>query len=103
MKQLEPSEPRLVYAVDIDGILCVEKDYGSYEQRNLHAKPIERNIDTCNQLFNQGHVIILHTARFEQDRAATVFWLTEHGVLYHAMVMNKLKADRYIDDKNDTF
>lgn len=102
MKQQKPSVQKLVYAVDIDGVLCVDKDYGSYETRNLYADPIISNIAACRSLYDLGHTIILHTSRPEEDRAATEYWLKKHGVLYHAMVMGKLKANWYIDDKNNS-
>lgn len=83
------------YAVDIDGILC-EISTLPFIQR----QPITKNIVAINRLYDQGHTIILHTARLNEDRFDTEYWTRLHGIKYHAIVYNKLKADFYIDDHN---
>lgn len=85
-----------LYSVDIDGILCKVTDY----KQQLTAQPILDNITKVNKLYDDGQIIILHTARREADRSITIHWLAKNNVKYHAIVMGKLKADIYIDDKN---
>ena len=47
--------------------------------------------------------VVLHTSRPEFLRKKTVEELSSMGILYNALVMDKLKADFYIDDKNSDF
>jgi uncharacterized HAD superfamily protein len=57
-----------------------------------------------NNLFNKKDtVIILHTSRPEMLREKTVRELQDAGIKYDALVMEKLKADFYIDDKSADF
>ena len=85
----------MIYAVDIDGTLCKEEEkWWEYQK----AVPIREAIDKVNALFGQDHQIILYTARFEEDRKVTEFWLDKHKVRYHKLVMGKLRADIYIDN-----
>lgn len=81
----EYSPGNLVVAIDIDGTAL------EYPEK-------------VNAIYNtRGHVVILHTARPESIREQTVQELAAKGVQYHALVMDKLRADYYIDDKNATF
>ncbi len=57
--------------------------------------------EKVNKLFdNQDNLIIIYTARPEYLRAETEKQLREKGIHYHALKMDKLRADVYIDDKN---
>lgn len=59
------------------------------------------NAEAVNNLFNQkDNVIIIHTSRPECIRNQTIQELQELNIKYHALVMEKFKADVYIDDKN---
>lgn len=54
-----------------------------------------------NALFdNQANFIVIHTARPEYLRKETVQALAEKGINYSALVMGKVRADVYVDDKN---
>jgi len=73
-----------VYAIDLDGVL-----------------DIPANVVKVNKLFNNpDNVIIIHTSRCSLIRKETEEFLQKQGVMYHALVMDKLRADYYIDDKN---
>ena len=82
-------------AVDIDGILTLEKEGHDYAQRT----PNLENISLINKLYEQGNIIILWTARFRRDRRITKHWLSQHAVSYHKLIMRKLQYDVLIDDK----
>ena len=86
----------MIYAVDIDGTICIEKpeQWRNYE----NAIPITKAIDKVNSLFGLDHRIILFTSRFGEDRMVTEKWLHKHKVRYHKLVMDKLRADVYIDN-----
>jgi uncharacterized HAD superfamily protein len=85
----------LIYAIDIDGTLCKESNEWWHYAK---AEPIEEAINKVNQLFGQDHQIILHTARFEEDRSVTRTWLKKYKVRYHRLIMGKPRADVYVDN-----
>lgn len=96
----------MTYVFDIDGTICSKTD-GDYE----NAKPIEDRIRKVNFLYDQGHKIILLTARgmgrsgnsisfaneafYELTRQQLLGW----GVKFHDLFLGKPAGDFYIDDK----
>ena len=59
------------------------------------------NPKKVNQLYeNSNNFIVIHTARSFRIRKQTELELTKAGISYHALVMDKVRADIYIDDKN---
>ena len=57
--------------------------------------------EKVNALFEDWeNFIVIHTARSESVRKETVKELQRLGIKYHALVMEKIRADVYIDDKN---
>ncbi len=73
-----------VYSIDLDGVLDKKE-----------------NIKKVNVLFeNPDNYIVIYTARSNNIRKETETFLYEQGVKYHALVMEKMRADYYIDDKN---
>lgn len=57
--------------------------------------------EKVNALFeNRNNFIVLYTARTEKVREATVRRLKVRNVKYHALVMEKIRADVYIDNNN---
>lgn len=71
-----------VIAIDYDGTASLHPD----KVNELHAQ--------------KQHLIVIHTARSSAIRAETEAELAAKGIRYHALVMDKLRADVYIDDKN---
>lgn len=54
-----------------------------------------------NELYeSKNNLIIIYTARSSSIRKQTEKELRDLGVKYHALVMEKLRADIYIDNKN---
>jgi len=83
-----------IYAVDIDGTLCEEQnEWWKYSS----ATPVKENIEKVNRLYEEGNTIVIFTARFSEDREVTTHWLKKNGVKFHKMVMDKFRADVYID------
>lgn len=89
----------MIYCFDLDGTLCNTKD-GNYKQ----SSPINGRIKKVNDLYEEGHHIIIETARgsvtglnwFELTKRQ----LDEWGVKYHELRTGVKKyADYYIDDK----
>jgi len=97
----------MIYCFDLDGTLCKTTD-GDYPQ----SIPITNRINRVNKLYDEGHHIIVETARgsvtgkdwFELTEQQMKSW----GVKYHELRTGiKKYADFYIDDKaisvNDFF
>ncbi len=91
-----PFDKQVVYC-DIDGTLTNETEgYGNdiYAQRT----PNRFLIDYINGMYDEGHDIILWTARHEEDTPITIKWLEYYGVKYHKLIMGKPHYDILIDD-----
>lgn len=90
------------YAFDVDDTLCRTEgtDYAG-------AQPIPHRIRDVNELFDEGHTIIIHTARgqLQSDRAQILYdtesQLKAWGVKYHVFT-TKPAADIYVDDRAQT-
>jgi hypothetical protein len=97
----------MIYCFDLDGTLCTNTE-GFYEK----ARPFTERIQKVNQLFDEGHHIIVDTAR---GATTGIDWLelttqqlNEWGVKHHELrVGKKINYDIIIDDKavnhNDFF
>jgi hypothetical protein len=88
----------MIYCFDIDGTLCTNTE-GEYTK----AQPFPEMIEHVNQLFVEGHRILLYTARGVTTgidwRETTIRQLKDWNVSYHELFMGKPTADIYIDDK----
>jgi len=57
--------------------------------------------EKVNTLFEDiNNFIVIYTARTEKVREETIRLLQEKNINYHALVMGKIRADVYIDDRN---
>ena len=87
-----------VFCFDIDGTICTNTD-GAYE----NAKPIADRINKLNALYDQGHEIVLFTARGSTTgidwSEKTTEQMHSWGVKYHKLMFGKPFADIFIDDK----
>ena len=86
------------YCIDIDGTICTNT-CGKYEE----AEPIPEAIAKVNALYDEGHSIILFTARGTTTqidwRATTEKQLNQWKVKYHKLIFGKPEADIFIDDR----
>ena len=82
----------IVWAIDLDGTLAKK------------GKPIKKNVEKCNKLADKkNNLVIIYTARPEWTRERTEEYLKILGVKYHLLVMGKLMADHYVDDRMMSF
>ena len=81
--------------IDMDGTICTEEKTYS---RSL-AKPKDGMVESINQLYDNGHTIIIYSARTWMEYEMTVAWLDNYGVKYHQLVMGKPVGDYWIDDR----
>ncbi len=98
----------MIYCFDIDGTLCSQyPESGDYAE----STPVLERIAIVNKLYDEGHKIILLTARgmgrTNNDQIGaykclytfTENQLKEWGVKFHELFMGKPEADIFIDDK----
>ena len=87
-----------VYCFDLDNTLCLS--YGDDYERST---PYENRIDAVNELYDQGHTVIVFTARGSltgKDLGKfTEEQLLKWGLRFHSLQLGKPFADFYIDDK----
>jgi len=92
------------YCFDIDGTICNTPTRNG-KPDYLKSTPILFMINEINKLYDQGHHIILQTAR---GRSSIINWedwtkqqLKEWGLKYHELepMFTKPNADIFIDDK----
>lgn len=89
----------MIYCFDLDGTLCTNT-YGNYD----FADPFIERIQMVNKLYDEGHTIIIDTARGSETKidwfGLTKKQLLQWGVKYHDLhVGKKLQYDIIIDDK----
>ena len=90
----------MILYVDIDETICMSPDDRDYAK----AKPIEKNIDKINKLYDDGNVITYWTARGTGSgidwRDVTEKQFDKWGVKYHDLKFGKPIYDLFVDDKN---
>jgi len=89
---------RKVYSIDIDGTLTNGEPFWEQE-----PTPNVKNIEKVRELYRNGNIIIIHTARQWWTAPETVAWLIKNKVPFHGIYMAKGASDVYIDDKCKSF
>lgn len=92
-------DSRYTFVVDIDGVIASLTLNNNYAL----ATPLQNTIKVVNALYDQGHRIILFTARGDATgidwRDVTAGQMSEWGVKYHELRFGKPAGDYYIDDR----
>lgn len=102
-----------IIAFDLDDVLCTrDKKHEILGARKYeHCVPIHEYVNLLNRLYDEGHEIVIYTARgmtqFAGDvdtiehnlRALTETQLNNWGVRYHRLVFGKQHYEVLIDDK----
>jgi len=93
-----------VYCFDLDGTLCEIKKGPKGLKEYGKALPMWDRIKKVNQLYDEGHLIKIETARGRQTdqewEEFTKNQLAEWGLKYHVLRVGvKMHANLYIDDK----
>jgi len=84
-----------VIAIDFDKTIY----FGFGTDRNGIVDP-QSVIEITKLMNDRTNFIVIHTARRKDQRGFVESVLNQEGIPYHAIVMEKLRADVYIDDKN---
>ena len=100
----------MTYVFDIDGTICTNL-CESKNQDYADSVPNRGRIKKINKLYDEGHTIIMLTARGMGRSGNSVAYaytayekftekqLNEWGVKYHRLFLGKPAGDIYIDDK----
>ena len=93
---------------DIDNVICSTNSTKNY----LKSRPIQKNINLINKLYDKKFNIILYTARYmgrcngniseakKKIKPLTLKQLDKWGVKYHKIYFGKPSFDLFIDDKS---
>lgn len=107
---MKKNQNSMSICIDIDNTICATK-----KNFYLHSKPIKSKIYFLNKLYDNGHKIILYTARFmgrnknnpkklkAKNYEFTYKQLKKWGLRFHELHLGKPSADLYIDDKSINF
>jgi hypothetical protein len=100
-------------AFDLDDVLCYRPN--QFEElgpsKYSYCVPNDEMIKLANSLYDEGHKIVIYTARgmsqfngnvteiYSQLYTRTLKHLDEWGLKYHQLIMGKIHYDVLIDDK----
>lgn len=87
-------EKKNTYFVDIDGTIFIYRKFETY--KTSEAEVIRSSKDFLQQRRDEGHMIVLTTARPEELREHTEYELTKNGIPFHKLVMGIERGPRYI-------
>lgn len=88
-----------VIAIDLDNTLT----NGEPVWDGIIPTPHKEHIELIRKLFKKGYIIIIHTARQWEDASETVGWLIANRIPFQGIMMGKMGADYYVDDRNCSF
>ena len=82
------------YFVDIDGTIFVYRKFETYKE--TEAQVIKSSKQYLQQRRDEGHMIILTTARPEDMREHTIMELEKNNVPYDRLIMGIERGPRYL-------
>jgi hypothetical protein len=93
---ISPKLPENVknYLIDIDG--TITEDVPNEEpERMATCLPFPDALKTCNEWYDEGHIITFFTSRIEEHRTVTEEWLKKYKFKYHGLLMGKPRGGNY--------
>jgi hypothetical protein len=94
-----PPQPPRTFVIDVDGVVATLSPGNDYKL----AQPIPATIAAINRLYDQGHTIIMLTARGSSTGLSwedvTRDQFKRWGQKYHDLRFGKPAADHYVDDR----
>ena len=92
-------EKKNTYFVDIDGTIFIYRKFETY--KTSEAEVIKSSKQYLQQVWDEGHMIILTTARPEDLRKHTEYELKKNGINYHRLIMGIERGPRYLINDMD--
>ena len=92
-------EKKNTYFVDIDGTIFVYRKFETY--KSSEAVVIKSTKQFLQKVHDEGHMIILTTARPEDLREHTVYELVKNNIPYDKMLMGIERGPRYLINDMD--
>ncbi len=92
-------EKKNTYFVDIDGTIFVYRKFETY--KTSEAEVIKSSKQYLQLVKDEGHMIILTTARPEDLREHTVNELNKNNIPYHRLIMGIERGPRYLINDMD--
>jgi hypothetical protein len=92
-------EKKNTYFVDIDGTIFKYRKFETY--KTIKAEVIIDSKVFLQQKRDQGHMIVLTTARPESLREHTILELSTNNIPYHKLVMGIERGPRYLINDMD--
>ena len=104
---MEKKSEKITFCFDLDNTICTTKGR-SYSK----SKPRTEVIKLINNLYDQGHIIKINTARYMGRNKDDIKRANKHGYLktlkqlkkwkikFNKFSISKLSADIYIDDRS---
>ena len=92
-------EKKETYFVDIDGTIFIYRKFETYKTSDAEVIPSTKRF--LQQKRDEGHMIILTTARPEDMREHTIMELTKNNIPYDRLVMGIERGARYLINDMD--
>ena len=95
-----------ILCFDLDGVICTTTK-GQYNK----SKPKKENIKFINEMYDEGHVVKVFTARYMTRCNGNIKLVKKNGydqakkqlkrwkLKYHKLIMGKPSYDLFVDDK----
>ena len=90
---------RNTYFVDIDGTIFVYRKFETY--KTSQAEVIKSSKQYLQKVRDEGHMIILTTARPEDLREHTQYELAKNNIPYDRLIMGIERGPRYLINDMD--
>ena len=87
------------YFCDIDGTIFKYRKFETYT--TTEVEPIKATVDQINEWYDEGHMVVLTTARPEELREHTIEELELSNVPYDKLIMGIERGPRYIINDMD--
>tara|TARA_B110000211_G_C13959782_1_gene500022 strand:- start:255 stop:626 length:372 start_codon:yes stop_codon:yes gene_type:complete len=102
-----------LFCFDLDGVICKNTKYRNSNLINYNkSKPIPTAVKAINKLYDDGHTIVIYTARGMTRYNGNIslvkkklFKITANSLKswklnYHKLILGKIYYDFIIDDKS---
>lgn len=92
-------EKKNTYFIDIDGTIFVYRKFETYKETD--AEVIKSSKQFLQKVKNDGHMVILTTARPEDLRNHTIYELNKNNIPYDRLIMGIERGPRYLINDMD--